>query len=181
MPPSVPISAVSVMIRDFTLLRCLRRQKNHPPIAKARTNTPATAIPAIAGPARCLLPVEPSSVEEPLPSGELDVDALLLLAELKASESVIGLESLSEPIDEAIDAISDDVSSMADVICEIVVVSGAVVRIVDGAIDLLAVSRAGAIVINAILESVGVVKASVTVVVPSCEMSVSICRLSHNP
>ena len=115
MPPSVPISAVSVIIRDFTLLRCLRRQKNHPPIAKARISTPAIAIPAIAGPPRCLLLVALSAVEGPLPSGERNVDALLLLPELKASESVMELESLSEPIDETLNTKSDGVTPGADV------------------------------------------------------------------
>ena len=103
------------MMRDFTLLRCLRRQKNHPPIAKASSRTPATAIPAIAGPPRCLLLVAFSSVEGPLPSGERNVDALLLFPELKASESVMELESLSEPIDEALDAMSDDMLPTAGV------------------------------------------------------------------
>ena len=115
MPPSVPISAVSVIIRDFTLLHCLRHQKNHPPIARASTRTPATTIPAIAGPPRCSLLIVFSSVEGPLPSGERDVDVLLLFAELKASESVMELESLSEPTDEAIGTTLDGVTPEANV------------------------------------------------------------------
>jgi len=180
MPPSVPISAVSVIIRDFTLLRCLRRQKNHPPIARASTRTPATTIPAIAGPPRCSLLIVFSSVEGPLPSGERDVDVLLLFAELKASESVIEPKSLSEPIDEAIDVISDDTPPMADVICAIVEAIGGVMRTVDEVIDSVSVSRAGNVVMNAILDSVGGAGGEVAVPADKWTVEVESCRLTHD-
>lgn len=191
MPPSVPISAVSVMIRDFTLLRCLRLQKNHPPIAKASTRTPATAIPAIAGPPRCLLLVAFSSVEGPLPSGERNVDALLLFPELKASESVMELESLSEPIDEALDAMSDDMPLIACVGDTVGEAIGVLVGPVDEAIDpssndVLVIGRAG---VEVIPFAVGVVTVPITMVaisaveVPSGTAMVVVppsCRFTHD-
>jgi len=105
MPPSPYVSVWSLfsVLVDFPLVRLLRRQKYHPPM-NAITRTPAMAIPAIAPPPRPA-PLFSDAAVGTFSSGDCEVNAPLTLCVLDASGPIVELNTVSEPIDEAIDVL----------------------------------------------------------------------------